>query len=175
MRELPQVCRHGHVGQYERTYRSTGKISVRCSECHRQDNAKRALAKYRADPEKANNYQRALFQKNPEYRAKRCAQMQAYKRAHRGEATAAQRARDAAQLQRTPQWADLKKIEKIYITARAMTVAIDESYLVDHVIPLRGKKVSGLHVHTNLQILPRMENAKKHNKFEVDIATRLDA
>ena len=164
--ELPQVCRHGHVGQYERTYRATGRNSVRCGECHRQDNAKSALKKYRADPKKANDYQRKLFEKNPEYRAKRCAQMRAYKRTHRGEATAAQMARKAAQLQRTPAWADLKKIERIYTTARAMVEAIDEPYLVDHVIPLRGKRVSGLHVHTNLQILLRAENARKYNKFE---------
>jgi len=35
------------------------------------------------------------------------------------------------------------------------------------VVPLQGKRVSGLHVHENLQILPRVENMRKHNHFEV--------
>jgi hypothetical protein len=36
------------------------------------------------------------------------------------------------------------------------------------VIPLRGKLVSGLHVHNNLQVLPQSKNRKKHNCFEVE-------
>ncbi len=36
---------------------------------------------------------------------------------------------------------------------------------VDHVIPLRGKLISGLHVWDNLQLLDRLLNTKKGNKF----------
>lgn len=65
----------------------------------------------------------------------------------------------ATRLQRIPPWADLKVIEEFYN-------ACPKGYHVDHVIPLRGKTVSGLHVITNLQYLTDIENLKKSNKFE---------
>ena len=61
----------------------------------------------------------------------------------------------------TPGWANLEEIKAIYTRARKTGM------VVDHVIPLRGKNVSGLHVESNLQILTREENARKYNKFAV--------
>lgn len=37
---------------------------------------------------------------------------------------------------------------------------------VDHVIPLQGRTVSGLHVAGNLRVITASENVKKHNRYE---------
>lgn len=74
--------------------------------------------------------------------------------------------RRAAKIRRTPGWVDFGKIENVYAEAKAMSSVMGEPWHVDHVIPLQGKRVSGLHVHTNLQILPGVENIKKSNNFD---------
>lgn len=69
-------------------------------------------------------------------------------------------ARRAAELNRTPPWADTDAIKQFYANCPT-------DYHVDHIIPLRGKLVSGLHVIENLQYLPAKENCAKGNKFDV--------
>jgi hypothetical protein len=76
--------------------------------------------------------------------------------------------RRTAKLQRTPPWADMDAIKEFYAAAQRMTQATGEPYHVDHVIPLQGRLVSGLHVAGNLQILHGSENSKKRNHFEVE-------
>ena len=72
--------------------------------------------------------------------------------------------RHAAELLRTPVWADTIKIHQIYKLAAHMSTP-PLLYHVDHIIPLQGKTVSGLHVPENLQILTAPENMSKHNKY----------
>lgn len=75
--------------------------------------------------------------------------------------------RRVAKLQRTPPWADEDLIRAVYRQARELTVSTGVMHHVDHIIPLQGRLVSGLHVHTNLQILPWRENVQKKNRFDV--------
>jgi len=79
---------------------------------------------------------------------------------------AASMLKKATKDKRTPRWADLKEIEKVYAYARTLSSLTGEKYHVDHIIPLRGKTVSGLHVHANLQVLQAKQNILKRNKFE---------
>ena len=77
-------------------------------------------------------------------------------------------------LQRTPKWLtddDLWMIEQAYELASLRTKMFGFEWHVDHVIPLRGKKVSGLHVPNNLQVIPGIDNQRKTNKFEVSYAS----
>lgn len=67
--------------------------------------------------------------------------------------------RRAAKIQRTPTWADQEAIKFFY-------ECCPEGYHVDHIIPLQGKNISGLHIETNLQWLPAEENLRKGNTWE---------
>ena len=78
--------------------------------------------------------------------------------------------RRAEQLKRIPVWLtdfDKLKIKCIYSIAAMLTRENKEPWVVDHIIPLQGKIVSGLHVPSNLQVMRARENESKSNKFEV--------
>ena len=66
--------------------------------------------------------------------------------------------RRAAKLQRTPSWANIKAIRQFYIDC-------PEGMTVDHIVPLQGKTICGLHVENNLQYLTKSENSSKGNKL----------
>jgi hypothetical protein len=81
--------------------------------------------------------------------------------------------RRADQLQRTPKWltdVDFERIQNEYKLAAFLTKLTGTSWHVDHILPLQGKNVSGLHVPSNLRVVIAAENVKKGNKYEVEYA-----
>jgi hypothetical protein len=63
-----------------------------------------------------------------------------------------------------PPWADKEAIRLVYEKAAEMTKSSGQIYSVDHIYPLKGKNVCGLHVHWNLQIITKVENCRKATK-----------
>lgn len=117
--------------------------------------------------QKTNAYRAAVGRKseiaNPEVKRR-------YKQTTHGKANTRANAakRHAAKMHRTPTWLtadDLWMIEQAYELAALRTKLFGFSWHVDHVLPLQGKKVSGLHVPNNLQVIPWSDNVSKSNKF----------
>ena len=69
----------------------------------------------------------------------------------------------------TPIWADKDAIKQFYIEAQRLTTETGIKHEVDHIIPIQGKLVSGLHVPANLQILTEFENISKSNRFTSEV------
>jgi len=60
----------------------------------------------------------------------------------------------------TPSWEDKNAIKEFYKNC-------PDGFHVDHIIPLRGKNVTGLHTLSNLQYLPKEENMRKSNTYSI--------
>ena len=75
----------------------------------------------------------------------------------------------AKKLQATPPWIDEEhknRIASIYRAKLKINERTGKEHHVDHVVPLQGKNVCGLHVWWNLAIIPAKMNLEKNNSFE---------
>jgi hypothetical protein len=92
---------------------------------------------------------------------------------HKGRINAANNKRYTEKLLRMPRWLtreDLKMIRTLYELAALKTKETGIMWHVDHIIPLKGKLVSGLHVPANLQVIEGRLNIMKNNKFEGELS-----
>jgi hypothetical protein len=158
-------CKRGHIAKRQTNNKG-------CSECQKaayarwesKNLATRSAEKCRrraANPERSNEIQRNSRLRNPEgIRASR----RRYYLANRADFIANSKARKAAQANRTPIWSDLSACRAFYVMAARATACTGIRFSVDHVIPLRGRRVSGLHVPDNLRVMPLRANIAKGNR-----------
>lgn len=180
-------CKNGHaVGRYV----STGK----CTDCrsavkktYYRNNTEKVLSA--AKVYKAGNPHKVYRYYNPEQRAayylanrdrilewtrNRDPQIardrvKKWRKDNPGKVAAQKRARELAKTGATPKWLTKEhkaQIATIYLQAQILTEATGVPYHVDHIIPINGENVCGLHVPWNLRVLKGEENLKKSNKVE---------
>jgi 5-methylcytosine-specific restriction endonuclease McrA len=169
-----EPCKHGHV--------APRKTKGACIECLKVEweKANIARADYFRDYNKSEAGQQAkrkYYEANKENviaraQARPDEDKRRYKKTHKvnnpdmyKEMTSLRRRRfrDA-----TPKWlTDTHKMEirLKYRLAIELSRATGERYAVDHIIPLHGENVCGLHVPWNLQILTQKDNLAKYNKL----------
>ena len=134
-----------------------------CSRCKQCDALR--VRNYYAKNKDISNKRTAEFRKNnPE-------KHRLYSKNHYEKNKASYRQREIAYQMRkktqAPAWlskAHIAEMEGIY-----MFCQIFKGYQVDHIVPIRGKEVSGLHVPWNLQAISRRKNAQKSNTFNPSI------
>jgi hypothetical protein len=111
--------------------------------------------------------------KNPEYRTeyhlankdKENQNSKAWLKANPEKSLAITRKYQAAKFSSIPSWFDSEAVNEIYREARSKGLE------VDHIVPLQGKTVCGLHVQTNLRCVPMQENRSKSNKLLEEVET----
>lgn len=140
-------CKHGHIAERH--------VTGGCVVCANADQARY----YHQSPEKYKLKNREYFQKDVVKQNNKIRQRKFYSdNAPLCRAISAKCRADRNL--RIPAWSDLELIKQFYTHC-------PDGYEVDHIVPLLGEKVSGLHVLCNLQYLTVAQNRAKHNKFEV--------
>lgn len=132
-------------------------------------------AKYHADPEYraarhayGRDHSSKKYASNNEFRQYVRAKNSAWRVNNKDRAAAFARNYKAAKLNRTPGWLnedDFWLMEQAYKLAQMRNESTGLKWHVDHIIPLQGTNVSGLHVPTNLQVIPAKANLSKGAKW----------
>lgn len=116
-----------------------------------ENNRERESARHKAFMEKSGENQLQRYRANA----------QRYRKLNPGLVNATNKAR--AKNRFVPVWANKDLIAKLYVKAKEWSSILGEPIEVDHIVPLRGKTVCGLHCEANLQLLAKELNHKKRH------------
>jgi 5-methylcytosine-specific restriction endonuclease McrA len=183
-----------HISAYNKAYRQANIEKVRKQSkdwkaANRAACLEKQRAYYHANKEISLKKQKQYCEENKEaiklrrqvYRKKNwdriLAERRLYYKKNPGKVNVKTAKRRAKKLQRTPKWLskdDIKQIASIYREASKLSKITGIPHHVDHIIPLVGNLVSGLHVPSNLQILRYDENCRKSNKFVPGETSQID-
>lgn len=162
-------CVHGHISErlvVNGTCYDCTKLRVQKWQKANTDKVKANHAKWTANnPNVANERRKLWYAQNLDRHNEQMRQYFAKNPHLRAKLSSVQRAKT---LQRTPTWLtddDYWLIDEIYSLAALRSKTTGIEWHVDHIIPLRGKNVSGLHVPINLRVIPAIANLKKGNKY----------
>lgn len=137
-------CKEGKpIQEFKKHKGQPHGIGSWCRSCH---SASR-IASYALNPSKEQESQKAWQQNNKHKRSYYLADYRCRK------------------LRATPKWADMDSIQNIYERCAMITEWTGIIHHVDHHYPLRGRSVCGLHVETNLSIIPAISNLAKGNRI----------
>lgn len=135
-------------------YNNKPETKERVAQWHAENRDRVAAARkrwYEKNKQKNAENARKYAKENPGWKASHCAK------------------RRSRKLLACPSWLtqeQLKEIEIFYKEAKRLFKETGIPHHVDHIVPLQGKRVSGLHVPWNLQVLTASANSRKNNSYE---------
>jgi hypothetical protein len=169
-RYIGRDCTQGHGGE---RYTS----NWRCVKCHQIKKQAAKKAERLANPKKLGrptkpNNEKVYWKWDPtpeQIEHRRQYQKEYWARPENAGKKKSKRAKARAKAElRIPAWLsddDKWMIDQAYELAAIRSKLFEFQWDVDHVIPMKGKLVSGLHVPTNLQVIPHVLNVRKYNLF----------
>lgn len=118
------------------------------------------------NPELYNAFSTSWKKRNPEKRKQVVAE---YAQRNVAKIRSAHRIYETKKVNACPAWVSREELQEIYARCRQITIDTGIQHHVDHIVPLRNKRVCGLHVPWNLRIVPAQENLSKGNKLIEEI------
>ena len=162
------------LAQYEQTRKAKPefkKIKANGNKKYRENHAEQLKLKkreyYWKNKERHSANMAANYQKNKEQVKQR---VKKWVKENAAAVNARVMKRYALKLKATPSWLtedDHWMLEQAYELAKLRTQMFGFKWHVDHIVPLQGKIVCGLHVPNNLQVIPASVNCSKRNRFEL--------
>ena len=167
-----KTCTRCHIAKspslfYAQRMNSKDGYQSHCKMCDNQRVAERKLRTVEKTQRAQAVADRNKYAKRKEVILKR---NKSWKVANPGRVQAMDAKRRAATIQRTPLWLtedDSWVFAQAYELAALRTKMFGFVWHVDHIVPLQGRLVSGLHVPYNLRVIPAVENLRKSNSFSV--------
>lgn len=152
-------------------HKDSGKKDGLCTVCV---DCKRANTKSWVDknPERAKKNSLNCYYKNRnnvEFKSKRAEASKQWREANPHKHRAKEAKRRGQKLKATPPWLtneQLAHMQRTYKLCAIISDATGESYHVDHIVPLQGKNICGLHVPWNLRVITAKHNLAKGNKHD---------
>lgn len=163
------------LSEFHKTRNLKDGLAKRCKTCakeassisyqkHKKTRTLKAKEHYHANKEHRKDINKRSYEKHKEARL---AKSKEWRDNNRGLRRAYKEARLEAEVNRTPLWANMERMNGIYKLAKYLSKKYGRDIHVDHEIPLRGNLVSGLHVEDNLQLMYAEDNLSKSNNYEV--------
>jgi len=169
---------------FSKDSKSKDGVSRRCKACHklyREANKERFAEKIKVyrevNKERIVKHDRARYEANKHiilergklYRELHKDKIAAYQKENPGNVNARMAKRRASKISATPNCLtkeDFIRIAEFYVESQRLEILTGVKHHVDHIVPLQGLTVCGLHVPWNLQVITAIENMRKSNKFD---------
>jgi hypothetical protein len=167
---LGTPCKNGHDGyRYSKGGGCVACVKLGSQKWHEHNKEKTKILKHEWHLKNAEYKRNKTKEYYKNYTEKAISSIKKWKQNNPGKVSAIEANRRANFLLRTPKWLTHEQLEQIYIKyslAEWCSNVMHEKYHVDHIVPLQGKCVSGLHVPWNLQVIRAKENLSKGNRFK---------